>query len=509
MKGRQKFASLLWLVRGITILLTIVLFYYVFNQYFFPSGKLEVIYDFEEDSIYISHLEPWQRLLPPEEENGVWSQRIKDDLVYFNVNNPRWFERITAEIVFSNEDQNIFEIGARVNSANGYQNKPLRNKIIDELKWEKINEGDIALYQKEVMYDTIGDFVTDFVDNKLADSEVGQYFYHLPENRILPDYVKSNREIVIDHAIRGSQTIFTYIKDEELNFSFYKTDLNRYIGSDSVIVDIFRHRDGENIFSGIIDDDGMEEIDDVSVSTKDLSVQIPNLEEGVYRIEVKGNKDFIINRILTRQKLVVFSKAIFLADNEEYINNFIPGTKPTTLFTNSSIVNFKTPHPAGLQTIILEDTELNLEKVGTVYNVELDGITEITVPNNDVLIESNGLFAFSMEQYFYPFPENVIDLGENSETNSLNFIITQYSTPLKEDGWITKSQTFNVNDLYSDKSGNFRFRLSAPGLGEDEDTIQVKEIKAGFEKPPLTLSNFLERVKNFIVQTVGKMRNEK
>ncbi|MBU1952592.1 hypothetical protein KJ733_06830 [Patescibacteria group bacterium] len=367
----------------------------------------------------------------------------------------------------------------------------------------------MTLFQKEVKYDTIGSFINDYVDNVLVTDEVGQYFYRLPENRIIADYEKSNRETVIDHSIRGSQIIYTYIKDEELNFSFYKTDLNRYIGSDSVAVDIFQHKNGNSIFSGTLDDDGVEEIGDLSEGTQELSVQIPNLEEGVYRIEIKGNNDFVINKISSHQKLIVFSKTIFLADNEEYINNFVPGSKSTTLFTNSSIINFKTPHPAGLQNIRIGDSELNLETVNAVYGAQLEGFTEILIPHNDVLIESNGLFAFSKDQYFNPFPLNVSTLNANSSTDSIDYIITQYTPPSEEDGWITKSQTFEVSDLYRDKSGNLRFRLSAPGLGEDEDTIQVKEIRVGFEKPPLTLSNFSERVKNFIAKTIKKIRNEK
>ncbi|MFH1535222.1 MAG: hypothetical protein ABIF80_04545 [Patescibacteria group bacterium] len=509
MGNKRAFVILLWVTRGVTICLTLLLFYWIFNQYFFPSGKLEVVYDFEEDSIYISHLEPWQRLLPPAEENGVWSQRVKDDLVYFNVHNPRWFERITAEIVFNNENQNIIEIGARANSENGYLDRTLQNKIIDELDWKSIDENGVTLFQKEVKYDSIGSFINDYVDNVLVTNEVGQYFYRLPENRIIADYEKSNRETVIDHSIRGSQIIYTYIKDEELDFSFYKTDLNRYIGSDSVAVDIFQHKNGKNIFFGTLDDDGVEEIGDLSESTQELSVQIPNLEEGVYRIEIKGNNDFVINKISSHQKLIVFSKTIFLADNEEYINNFVPGSKSTTLFTNSSIINFKTPHPAGLQNIRIGDSELNLETVNAVYGAQLEGFTEILIPHNDVLIESNGLFAFSKDQYFNPFPLNVSTLNANSSTDSIDYIITRYTPPSEEDGWITKSQTFEVSDLYRDKSGNLRFRLSAPGLGEDEDTIQVKEIRVGFEKPPLTLSNFSERVKNFIAKTIKKIRNEK
>lgn len=147
----------------------------VFNQYFLPSGKLELEYDFSEDSEYISHLEPWQRLTPLANENGDWYQSMKDNLVYFNVKVPRLFQTVTAEITFQNNSVPVVEIGARADSAGNYLSTPIQNRVIDDLDWYRINTDGTSLYQREAKYASVNDFISGFRD----DMTVGEYYYDL------------------------------------------------------------------------------------------------------------------------------------------------------------------------------------------------------------------------------------------------------------------------------------------------------------------------------------------
>ncbi|MFA6391460.1 MAG: hypothetical protein WCW66_01720 [Patescibacteria group bacterium] len=184
MSNKNLFVILLWIVKGVTVVLTFLLFYTIFIHFFTASGKFEVAYSFGEDSEYISHLEPWQRLLPPEENGGVWSQKIKDDSVYFNANGPLWYEDVTVEIVYKNENQIDLNIGANINDADGYRDQSLQNKLIDNLEWKKIQHGNVILYQKEDVYQSIADFKKDFDNNSLESEVVGQFDYDLGKNSV-------------------------------------------------------------------------------------------------------------------------------------------------------------------------------------------------------------------------------------------------------------------------------------------------------------------------------------
>lgn len=503
MTQNRVYIILLWIVRATAIGLTLFVLYTVFNLYFFPVGKLDVTYDFSEDSQYISHLGPWQRVTPPTETGGTWSQDIKDDLVYFDIKNPRWFQTVTVEMTFQNANQPIFEIGARVDKKDNYRSLPLQNRLFDDLGWNRIQEGEATLWQKNKRFDTIDDFEKNVTD---AD-RIGKYFYDYRVDRIISNYAPATAPTVIDHALRGGHTLYTYLKDEDLDFQFVKTDLNRYAGSDSVTIDVYRQKTGEKIYTQTIADDGDEGINGVN-SAQTGQIRLSGLSEGVYRLVISGNNDFIINSITTAQKYVVFYRNLFPADNEEYISDIIPGGKPTLLVTDSMTLRFKTDHPAGLQTVTAGTQKVNIAAVNTYYGVQLAGLSTISIPQNDVLIEGSGLFAFSEGQYFYPFPLNVTNVNTETDINSLDFIISNYIPPVVSGDWLVKAQAYDIDSLYRDDQGKIRFRLSAPGLSARGGSIRISKIRVVFEKPPLTWDNFRDRLMNFAKRTVKKWQEQ-
>jgi len=502
MTYRRVLEILLWAVKGVTLGLTLLLFLWIFNKYFSPLGKLTVVYDFKDDSEYISHLEPWQRLLPPEELNGDWVQSIKDDLVYFDVKSPRWFQKANVEITFQNQDQPIIEIGARVKgNEKGYFDKSLQNKLIDNLTWSKITEGEVSLYQKEEKYDSINDFLINFPDNEI----IGEYFYRLPEKKIIPGYEKNNQKTVISSSLRGQFTIYTYLKDENLDFTFTKIDLNRYQGPDTVKVEVYEQKSGKNIHTLDIPDDGVEGITGLLSQEQNLSFSLENLEEGVYRIELKGNQDFLISQISMAEHLIIFSRNIFLADNEEYFKDVIPGSKPTIIFTDASKIIMKTSHPSSLQKITAGNQKLNIQEINKNYAVHLSGLSKLSVPKNDLLLESDGFFSFSEEQYFNPNPSNIVAIRNDTDMESLDYVICRYDPSQSQKEWYRKENVFELVNLYQNKEGKYRFRLVAPGLGESGETISLSEIKVTFEKPPITIYNFFPKLKNFISRKIKEI----
>lgn len=498
----KKFLSiLLWLVRITTLGASLLLFIMIFNRYFVPLGKLEVSYDFSEDSEYISHLGPWQRLLPLEESNGDWFQGIKDDLVYFEVQIPRWFQAVSAEITFQNPVVPIFEIGARVSERGDYLTKPLENKLIDRLGWNRIDKDGITLFQKNPKYTDLQSFISKPPQNEM----IGEYFYNLNQKKLITDYKKTEQETIIERKLRGNHTIYTYLKNEDLNFTFNKFDLNWYGGPDILKVEVFQQVSGEKIYSAEIADDGIEGITGTFQPEQSLSITLPDLDEGVYRIELTGNDDIVISRISTTQHLLVFGRNLFLIDNEEYFNDLTPGSKPTNLVTNASVLRFKTSHPSGLQTITVDSQSLNVNELNRDFKyLNEAGMIKINIPKNDLSITFDGFMAFTENQYFHPFPDNIIGIRSDSEINSLDYIIFEYSPPVSENGWLVNSSTFDLSRLYKDKNDNIRFRLSAPGLNETGGVINVSKIKIVYQKPPVTLRNLPSKAINYIKRQLTK-----
>ncbi|MFA6524971.1 MAG: hypothetical protein WCT33_01720 [Patescibacteria group bacterium] len=486
---------LLWVIKIAALGASVMLFVMVFNRYFVPLGKLEVAYDFTEGSDYISKLEPWQRLLPPEESNGDWSQAMKDDLVYFDVKIPRWFQSVSAEITFQNNAVPILEIGARADLAGNYLSAPLQNKLIDSLEWSKSLLSETTLYQRNNKYSD----VTSFVQQPPNKEIIGEYFYDLKLDKIISGYKKSQKETIIDRSLRGKHTLYTYLKDEELNFSFDKFDLNWYAGPDDLKIEVYRQNNGEKIYSASLEDDGDVGITGIYQPVQNLSVKIPNLEEGVYRIEIGANEDTVVNKISTRQSLIVFARSIFLIDNEEYYKNITPGSRPTKLFTASSTVAFKTSHPAGLQKVIADNQSVNIDVVNRDFKFQNNsGLMQISIPSNDLTLNFSGFVAFASSQYFNPFPENIVGINSNTDVESLDYVITKYLTPRSAGDWLVNSATFDLNKLYKDKNDNIRLRISAPLLSGTGGVVKISEIRISYEKPPLTLQNLPNKIKSYL-----------
>lgn len=269
---------LLWLIRITALGASLMLFVMIFNQYFLPAGKLEIEYDFSEDSEFIAHLEPWQRLTPIENVNGDWFQSMTDDLVYFNVKIPRLFQTITAEITFQNDVMPVLEIGSRADSAGNYLSVPIQNKRIDSVDWPVLTSDGVNLYQKINKYKDIQSFIA----NPPEDELIGEYYYDLAK-----------------------------------------------------------------------------------------------------------------------------------------------------------------------------DTEKNQEN------------------------------------------KTVIKIDNNTDIDSLDYIITKYNKPTYS-GWTINSATFDMARLYKDDRGDLRFRISAPGLNESDGAIKISKIKIIYQKPPITVSNILPKIKNKI-----------
>ena len=148
---------------------------------------------------------------------------------------------------------------------------------------------------------------------------------------------------------------------------------------------------------------------------------------------------------------------------------------------------------------------VSIDTVKKTYDSLVSGLSEISIKSNDLAVESNGIIAFSKDQYFYPYLENVDDISIASNPSDLDYIIFQYSSPKNEDGWLVQTQTFDVNNLYKNSDSNHRFRLSAPSLNDNEDTIEISEIKIIFEKPPITIGNLPQRLKNWLSKAIDKI----
>ncbi len=100
--------------RTIMIAIPIIVFGWLFAKDFVLSGRLEVAYDFSEQSPFITGLWPPQRL-EAIADDARWGkvQTMMVEPVTFRVTLPRKFQDLTLEVVYRKDAAQRFRIGAR------------------------------------------------------------------------------------------------------------------------------------------------------------------------------------------------------------------------------------------------------------------------------------------------------------------------------------------------------------------------------------------------------------
>ncbi|MBU1166825.1 hypothetical protein KKC60_00250 [Patescibacteria group bacterium] len=185
MKYQSKFLSFFdKLVKIAICLLPLILLSFVIEKNYAFSGHKDYVYDFEKDSPFISHLEPWNRLSPISEEDSVYSQSMKDDSVYFNVKKPLTsFEKITVKVTYQNPSAEMLDVGLRISQKDDYLKLPLESKLIDSLQWSKLESADGIMYQKNKEFSSFEDFYQNFPPDKKIISHNFNIKKHVSEEK--------------------------------------------------------------------------------------------------------------------------------------------------------------------------------------------------------------------------------------------------------------------------------------------------------------------------------------
>lgn len=500
------------LAKVIIVLIPIVILGWVLNKQFSPLGKLVIKKDFKKESPFISDFYPRIRVDNIAKDGKEYYQTIRDDAVYFDLELPRWYNQATFVIKFKNFNP-LLEINGRQNKDKWiFDEKPLESKIIDKAleskDWSKSEEGEVRLLAKNSQYPSI----QSFIDDPPNTDQVATYFYtDLSKSAKLPDYKKSNELLEINKTLRGPHTIYTYIKNEVLDYQFTLQDINRGVGEDEVNINVYQQKTGEIIYTNNIPDDENIESNGQASETQQTSINIPDLDEGIYKIELASSDDLLISNIKTKQNKVIFGGRLFIADSPEYNESISSQTMNTDFYSSGKRLVISTSHPDSLQTLLINNSPIiNIDQVTKKFVLRKDelisdGLNLINSPKSDLLIESDGYFSFSLDSFFFPIPSNIHKLDFDTKLEDTDYIIaTDYHPPAKEDSWSVATAKFNLTDLYIDDDNKVQFMLGAPGLHENEREVRIAEIKVILEKPPLTWQNIIPRFKNYVKGIINK-----
>jgi hypothetical protein len=467
------------------------------------NGELVIESDLTEKLPMISVLFPEHRV---EKENKHYI--VQDEPIYFTVRSPIKFDRAEVEVEFQNGNQEVIGLGIAIEEeAWNFETHTLYNETLNNIDWYNISDDINTLYQKNKNFNDLDEFLE--VSN--STEGVGAYDFDLGENFTIPNYKPSYEEMVINNCLRGKHEFYTYIKDEALDFTFKIQDINRTDGEDPLIIFIYNPR-GKKIYSKIISDDGLISKFDPASDPRYISIYIPELEEGVYKVELSANDDIFIREISTKQQKLVFIDRLYLCDSKEYNDGFIDlSLEATEVYTNGRLISFYTAHDAGLQTVTLDNTGINIYKkhewIKAYSNPKL---SRIYVPRNDLKISCRGIFALEKKHYFNP---EIINLKDYSDIEEVNYIIARYQKPQKlNNGWLKNKIIFNL-DRAKIEEGNLKFMFSSLDLDSEENFFKINYLRVKLIGPRninfnLAYQNFWNNIWNNILNKTNKIINK-
>lgn len=491
MSGYPRWRRARFAVTMLITLAVIVLFLVLIFKNVAPFGaSVEYHIDLETgvgDKALPSPLEPSAAL--GVDENGVAYQvpqsMMTSDLLTFELEIP--YENFdTAELTIRYQgDPEEFLFGLRGDKESEYRYKPIHNRSLNELDWFNTEDAGITLWERQEDYASVEEFISDPLVTSSEDGQeagralVASYYYEVEQPYPEIDASGIDSGTRVGSLLRGLHVFYTVVGVEPLSFSFDKRELNWKEGPDPL--GVFVYSGSELIWSTSIPDDGDEFESGVISPAVEFDLTLPDLPEGVYRIELFCDTDVIIENLRATQGYLSFVDKIFVADHELYE---IAPSRPQTVFTNAEALYVWTWHPEAYQTIGVDgEEEIVMEEAGIKTFALLPyGVKELRMEMGDLsFLSKESSFAFSRASFFDPYPVKVKEYSREILYSDIEYVIADYTVPDEEGEWLTRKLTFDLEDMEIEDN-KLRCTLWAPNLAVLDGEIVLGSLDIKLQK---------------------------
>jgi len=482
------------IIKILIILIPLIILQFIFYSNFLASHDFNYFYDIgsQEDN----YLSPINRISDKFQDSDATYRNLTSQLVYFNAPIAKGSEFINITIKFKDNfpENSEFLLGAKDQEEWHYKYNLLYNPTIEKLM-QKYN------YQKKdsLMLFKLNENIEDYTIEQFLSDKVPAVKLATDQNITIPEFKIENynpSEFTINTALRGSLVFYVYIKDN-FEVEVEKRDLNWYENED--ILDIALYDLNNNLIaSKTIKDDGEDgkNSDKDNTDEQRATLSAYNLNEGVYKLELKNNGDMLVTKIKLNQNKIILYKDYFPAQSQTYFNDFEKTSKIYFKISKPITLTAKTWHDyAANQTLKINDEKLKIRKRNKDYELELqasDEFYELVSEKNDIKITGPEFFAFSQDSWFNPFTSKKLDFKNNIEylEKNADYVLVDYK-PVKniKDNWKTVTTTFNIKDVFI-KDNKLSLMFNTPHLSEKKNEtnqihISIDWINITIHKPGL------------------------
>ncbi|PJA94155.1 MAG: hypothetical protein CO133_00455, partial [Candidatus Komeilibacteria bacterium CG_4_9_14_3_um_filter_37_5] len=349
------------------------------------------------------------------------------------------------------------------NSSNdwSYQLQTVYNDSFAQLNWSQITQRGYTLWQKQSEFSSIESFLEN--QSEQLTNNIASYNMSLHHKFQINNYSDWSEQRRFDYVLRGDYSFYTYIK-KGLDYRLEILDYNRANNEDNIVINI-KNEFGELVDTIRVNDDGYSTTGVAPIPKRYINIHNDQLTEGVYQVEFLAGYDIFTTSIETKHRYLTFNKILYLANSTEYRdgNPIIP-IKENKLITNSTTLEFSTSHPAGLQTVTVNNTSLTIKELQRKYSLKkLSGLSKLIIPKSDMMISGNGLFAFDWSMFFEPNINNLEIINNNS---NFSYFIAAYIPPIIINNIASGSVNFSL-DRAAIEQNKLRFIIACPGSSQE------------------------------------------
>ncbi len=367
-----------------------------------------------------------------------------------------------------------------------------------ESGWNAVRSDGMTLFQKrsadQRLYATVEEFLRDLPDLKT----VGVYRADLSPYVSLPSYIPSATARTEKVTLRGNHTLLTYLgENEDLDIRFTLQEANRNRGKDDVAVKVYRN--DAAVHEQVLLDDGNQQDNGAPSAPREYRLRLTKPGQGQYRIVLtSGSDDSFIRSIISQQKYLVWDKKLYLAGSSEYQALGSPDDRPLTVYVRGAKLTATTTHDRSLQTIKVGNQKLAVTKRLVPVTVSLDPsktLIPVTVPKQDLVLETDGEFVFSPSEYFSLYPPEMGRLSGADSPAPFAYVLARYTPAVHDGPWLVAERRFDPVVL----SRNVHVAVrGAPSIAPGQASIRVKEIAVTFSGRPVTFIDLIKGIKRVL-----------
>lgn len=415
--------------------------------------------------------------------------RLTGDPVYFSVFTPRTFDTAKLTIKYRSHLSSvepIIEAGVLAdNIVWSYDLKPLQNKIVDSLKtnWSRLENGSKVFLQRDKKYSSWSELEADLNRGKLRDCQEGINLCLATYNYNMASYYRQTNlndsiPLVINTPLRGAHQFYIYLNNQPLHLEFDFVNLRQDKADDPILINLYSVNENNKLIGSKYLADNQKELTNLKNESeiKKIIIDEKSLTNGLYKVEIRVRDDTVIKKISSSVDKLVFINKIWPVSSDT----------PLSLWTDSSYLQAKVYSPASRQTISFSGKSFVLDEPYKQFDLVVDSpqiAREIRLNKDDVILENNGVFAFSKNSLFNPAPKKINRFFKIDD--NIKYILADYEAPLDyaEDGFKTKTVSFNTKAAYRENN-KYNFMISVPGLDSNassSDYLEIKEIRLDFE----------------------------